>query len=87
MKYTIPSEALVAHLEGEVVILHAATKDYYRLNATGQEIWRMLEKGYDLNQVADSLAASYEIERDEAYEQVSQLVDELVRSQLMVVGE
>ena len=38
--FEVPPDVLVAHLQGEAVILHMDTKRYYRLNDTAACIWK-----------------------------------------------
>ena len=41
-RYTASPEVLAAHLEGEAVLLHMDTKDYFRLNDTAAWVWRLV---------------------------------------------
>ena len=46
-RYAVPDEVLTAHLEGEAVLLHMDTKNYFRLNATAALLWKGLERGLE----------------------------------------
>ena len=38
--HRVPEDVLAAHLDGEAVLLHMDTKNYYRLNATAAHVFR-----------------------------------------------
>jgi hypothetical protein len=77
MKPTVSKDALVAHLDREVVLLHAVTKDYFRLNETGQAIWRLIEEGRDVDGIIAGVLGAFEVEREVARAEVTRLLDEL----------
>jgi len=76
-RYTVPADVLTAHLEGEAVLLHMETKDYFRLNATAACVWKGLERGLDRRGLVDELCASFEVEPDAAGEELDRLLGEL----------
>lgn len=82
-RYTASPEVLAAHLEGEAVLLHMDTKDYFRLNDTAAWVWKGLERGLDRTALVDSLLERYEVERPEAEAQLDQLLGELSRRGLI----
>ena len=77
------SDALTAHLEGEAVLLHIGTKQYFRLNRTGAHIWKALESGMAPDAIAASLVAAFEVSDDDAREAVRSLLAELVAGKLV----
>ncbi len=79
----IGQDVLVAHLDGEAVLLHMDTKRYFRLNETGQHIWRLLERGLDRDAVVAALVAEYEVDAATAGAALDRLVDDLRRHALL----
>lgn len=77
-------DALVAHLQGEAVLLHAGTKDYFRLNETGQVVWRVLEQGGDEDAVVAALLETYEVDAEDARAEVNRIIRELLDAGLLV---
>jgi hypothetical protein len=77
------ADALTAHLEGEAVLLHIGTKQYFRLNRTGAHIWKALEAGGTADDIATSLVDSFDVPRAEAEEAVSALISELIEHKLL----
>jgi hypothetical protein len=87
MKIVVAADALVAHMDGEVVVLHAGTKDYHHLNETGQHIWRGIEQGSGVDTIVDGLLAAYEIDREQARAAVLRLIDELASAGIVEVRD
>ena len=84
-RYTASPEVLAAHLEGEAVLLHMDTKDYFRLNDTAAWVWKGLERGLDRAGLLQSLLERYEVEPAEAEAQLDQLLGELTQRGLISV--
>jgi hypothetical protein len=82
-RYTVPADVLTAHLEGEAVLLHMDTKDYFRLNATAACVWKGLERGLDRQGLVDELCANFEVEPAAAGEELDRLLAELKERHLV----
>lgn len=80
---SVPDDILSAHLEGEAVLLHMETKRYYRLNETGQRIWRLIEEGHSRADAAAALEAEYDVERATARAEIDRLIAELLSHDLV----
>ena len=85
-RYTVPDEVLAAHLEGEAVLLHMDTKDYYRLNATAACVWKGLERGMDREALVGELVSTFDVEPGTAAEAVDQLLGDLVSRRLLAAA-
>jgi hypothetical protein len=83
-RWTVPDDVLAAHLEGEAVLLHMDTKDYFRLNATAASVWKGLERGMDREALVGKLCEDFEVEPGPAGEELDRLLDELARRRLIV---
>jgi len=70
-------DVLAAHLEGEAVLLHLGTKQYYRLNETGAAIWKALERGLDEPAIVAELTREFDVAAETAAEEVRRTVAEL----------
>ena len=82
-RYRVPEDVLAAHLEGEAVLLHMDTKNYYRLNATAAHVFRGLERGLDREAVVDGLCGEFEVDRDTAAAEVDRLLADLTTRGLL----
>ncbi|HEX8213715.1 MAG TPA: PqqD family protein [Longimicrobium sp.] len=85
-RYAVPDEVLTAHLEGEAVLLHMETKNYFRLNATAALLWKGMERGLEREQLLDSLLAEFEVDRPTAAAELDRLLGELAARGLVVPG-
>jgi hypothetical protein len=85
-RYAVPDEVLTAHLEGEAVLLHMDTKNYFRLNATAALLWKGLERGLEREQLIDDLLAEFEVDRPTAAAELDRLLGELAARGLVVPG-
>lgn len=73
----IPDHVLVAHLEGEAVLLDLETKRYYRLNATAARVWKGLEQSLPPEQIADALVTEFSVEPATAHTEVHRAIGDL----------
>ena len=86
MNYRIPPQVLVAHLEGEAVVLHMDTKRYYRLNDTAARIWKGLERSETVPQIVASLCEQFTVPPETAQREVDGMIRDLVQSGLLAQG-
>ena len=70
-------DVLAAHLEGEAVLLHLGTKQYYRLNETGAVIWQGLERGLDAPAIVAQLTREFEVDPKIAESELQRTLEEL----------
>ncbi|MBI4503732.1 MAG: PqqD family protein [Gemmatimonadetes bacterium] len=83
MGYAIPSQVLVAHLEGEAVLLHMDTKRYYRLNDTAARIWKGLERREGIPAIVAALCAEFAVDPQLAQREVDQMILDLMTNGLL----
>ena len=82
--WRVPDDVLTAHLEGEAVLLHMETKDYFRLNETAAVVWKALERGRDRAAIVAELVDGFDIDAAEAAEELDRLLAELAGRGLVV---
>jgi Coenzyme PQQ synthesis protein D (PqqD) len=71
-------------LDGEAVLLDSRAGCSYNLNQVGTLIWKMLDGAHSLAEIAAAICASYEVEPEQALQDVMQLLDELDKNNLLV---
>lgn len=71
-------------LDGEAVLLDSRAGCSYNLNQVGTVIWKMLDGTHDSAEIAAAICASYDVEPDQALQDVQQLLDELDKNNLLV---
>jgi hypothetical protein len=81
--YAASKDVLTAHLEGEAVLLHLGTKQYYRLNETGAAIWKGLEAALPLEDIVASLVADFAVDAATARAELERVLGELVERGLV----
>ncbi len=69
---------------GEMVLLHLGTKQYYTLNGTGSRIWQLIGQGFNLSEIGQSLEDEFEVSHDQAQRSVVNLANQLVAENLVV---
>ena len=82
-KATPNSDVIVTELDGEAVLLNMESKMYFSLNATGVSIWKWLDEGLTLGQIADRLYRDYAVTPEKAQQCVIDLVAQLNDEQLV----
>jgi hypothetical protein len=68
-------------VDGEVLMIHLDSGNYYSLRAVGASIWEALELGVPLAEIASTLRDSYG--GDATGELLDEFVDQLVREDLL----
>ena len=62
---------------GEGILVDLNTKRYYQLNETAMLVWRGLEQGKSIGEIAADFTSAYEVEPERATTSVQRLVDSL----------
>ena len=65
------------------ILVDLKTKQYYQLNETGSLVWRGLEKGRTLDDIAGEMIAIYEVTPDHAKTSIERLVASLEARKLV----
>ena len=60
---------------GEGILVDLNTKKYYQLNETAMIVWKGLEKGKNMSEIADDITSVYEVALDKARVSVERIVD------------
>ena len=74
-------------VDGEVIVINAATTYYYSLNKTGSYLWRLLlEGGAGIDYITQQLAAQYQKQAKELWPHVEGFVRLLEEEALIASG-
>ena len=68
---------------GESVLLHLGTNQYFSLNETGTLIWQGISESHTLGETATELENTFDVTLEQATQSVIQLVDQLVSEKLV----
>lgn len=55
-------------------------KGMINLNRTGKDVWKYLEKGLDLTEIAKKIAERYEVDENTAMQDIESMTDRLFRA-------
>ena len=70
---------------GESVLLHLETSQYFSLNQTGTLIWHEINAGRNLGEIGSELEKSFEVTSQDAAQSVITLVGELLSQKLVTL--
>ena len=60
---------------GEGILVDLNTKKYFQLNETAMVVWKGLEQGKTVGQIADDITTHYEVAPDNAVRSVERILD------------
>lgn len=82
-RVTVAPSVYVRAFGGELVLLDFSRGEYFGLDEAGATIWRGLEAGQALGDIADTLVEHYDVARDVAYDDIVALVTHMQRRSLL----
>jgi hypothetical protein len=71
---------------GETVLLHLGTSQYYSLNGTGTQIWNLITRGLSIGEISAELQAGYALDAERALKSVLSLTENLRAERLIVAA-
>ena len=83
--FTLSEDVLFQEVGGELVLLDMASENYFGLDEVGARIWSLLGEGKSLGAVLEILQQEYDVEPDVLERDVSDLLDQLLKSGLVRV--
>jgi hypothetical protein len=88
-RYKAAPKILLTELpDGTGVLLSLETKFYYTVNRTGVLVWRTLENGaVTKHEIARALAERYDVGDDQAGQDVTDVLDDLIAEKLVELIE
>lgn len=81
--YKIPENVLFQEVDGEAVLLSLDQGFYYGLDELGTRIWKLIDEGLEMEQVVDAVVKEYNVERDQAREDIDKFLGELEETGLI----
>lgn len=74
-------------VDGEAIVMHLGTGNYYSLNPVASRVWELSEQGYAVSQVVCAIAHDYGASEDVVSSGVLRIANELAEEGLMAPGE
>lgn len=78
---------LYSEIADEAVILDMDSGVYYGLNSVGVDIWQWLQQPKTEVQILDRLLAEYDIDRDQASEDIQSILKDMLEVSLITIVE
>ncbi|QPV64360.1 PqqD family protein [Halosimplex litoreum] len=75
-------DALSTTLDGESVILHTGSGEYFGFNEVGTRIWEAMQEPRSMVEITQQIENEYDVERERCRSDIESLVDELVEQDL-----
>ena len=85
MDYLIDStKAIYDIIDGEIVIIHLESGNYYHLEGSGALAWKLLAREAPTSQMESYFSAHYSLRPEEAAKQLSAFLGRLVEENLVI---
>ena len=85
--FSVSDQVLTAHLDGEAVLLHLETKQYYRLNSSAARIWSGLERGLDPDALVEDLCDNFDVTPETAAAEIPSIFQRWSELGLIVAND
>lgn len=79
------SQVIDRVVDGEALLIHLQSGEYFSLNPIGTRIWELLNGEQTLGQIADVLVLEYDVTLEQAQADITALAADLIRERLAVV--
>ena len=87
MKYQHKPGILAADMDGETVMMDAATGKYYNLSEVGGRIWTLTEHPLTSDELVQALIDEYDVDRVQCEEDIKSFMDQIVQTGLILQVE
>ena len=85
--YRLRPDLRLTELEGEGVVLHLGTRQYFSVSQTGLTIMEALSQPRTLEQLVQAVLDQYEVAREQAERDTRAFVEMCVARELLVVED
>lgn len=76
-RVTVSSSVYARPFGDELVLLEFGRGEYFALDAVGALVWRKLEEGKTLGEIADAVASEHDVAREVAFRDIVDLVSHM----------
>jgi len=74
-------------IDGEVVLIHFDTGNYYLIGGSGADVWSLVERGATKDQIVSAVAARYAAQPNEVESAITGFIGELIDEGLAIPAE
>lgn len=76
-------ETLSTTLDGEAVILHTSSGEYFGFNTVGSDIWSLIDEPTTVTEITEHITDKYDVTEDRCRTDIEELLTELVDKDLV----
>lgn len=87
MKYQHKPGILAADMDGETVMMDAATGKYYNLSEVGGRIWTLTENPLTWEELVQALTDEYDVDRAQCEEDIKPFMEQMIQNGLILQVE
>lgn len=84
LRVSIPEQVLFRDLDGESVLLHTESGQYFGLDEVGTLIWSRIAEGDSLSLIEETILEEYDVVAERAHDDLMRIVEELCANGLLV---
>ena len=74
---------LHAKLDGEMVLMHIDSAEYYGMDKTTTHIWELLEEDMSLGQMVETLVGIYEVDYDTCKKEIEPVLEDMIQKDMV----
>jgi hypothetical protein len=82
---TVTQVQVSCEVNGETVILHFDSGNYFGLNDVGTLVWKMMEQPRSVRELRDAILSEYDVEPEQCERELLDLLKELRERELIEV--
>lgn len=76
---------LHAKLDGEMVLMHIDSAEYYAMDKTTTHIWELLEEDKSLEQLIEELVSLYEVDYKTCQQEVVPVLEDMIQKEMLSI--
>lgn len=80
-------ETISSTLDGEEVILHAESEEYFGLNEVGTKTWESLEQQRTVDELVTIVSEEFDVSEEQSRRDVESFLDDLEAANLIEVSD
>ena len=74
----LPHKFVASKVDGELILIHGDSGEFFALTDIGLEIWRLLDEEHDVVAIADRLVSLYDVPQAECERDVRKFANQIV---------
>lgn len=85
-KVTVPDNVLFRNLEGEAVLLHLGSEEYFGLDNVGTDMWQEMTKSATIEEAYEALLVAYDVDATQLRTDMDEFIQDLISAGLIDVA-